>query len=162
MNARLNFLDPSWQCKHKEHTSIPGKGVTSEPVATRMFLVLIVVLPPSLFLTMTWFGVTIVPWPWTDVIPFFLKSPAIPRVDLQILRWKQLKCLVHWSYKKWSSEAKRHTITTNYFMLQMEINLQLMLTHYFLWPSSLQGDQLQRYRFLSLYQQTHAEIINII
>ena len=47
----------------QELTSIPGKGVTSDPVAMRMFLVLTVSTDPSWFVTCTSFGFAILPWP---------------------------------------------------------------------------------------------------
>ena len=47
----------------QELTSIPGKGVTSDPVAIRMFLVLTVSMDPSCFVTCTSFGFAILPWP---------------------------------------------------------------------------------------------------
>ena len=36
-----------------QHTSIPGNGVTSEPTAIRIFLVLSVSFEPSSFFTLT-------------------------------------------------------------------------------------------------------------
>lgn len=44
-------------------TSIPGNGVTSEPTAKRMFLVLRTSDEPSSFLTLTWPGALTVPKP---------------------------------------------------------------------------------------------------
>lgn len=43
------------------YTSIPAKGVTSDPVAIRMFFVLTVSTDPSLFFTDTCPGATISP-----------------------------------------------------------------------------------------------------
>ena len=43
------------------HTSMPGNGVTSDPVAMRMFLVLTSSLEPSPFVTVTSLGAVIVP-----------------------------------------------------------------------------------------------------
>uniref|UniRef100_A0A182QT11 Uncharacterized protein n=1 Tax=Anopheles farauti TaxID=69004 RepID=A0A182QT11_9DIPT len=59
-------------------TSMPGNGVTSEPVAIMMFLVLIVSSLPSPFFATTVLGPVIVPKPLMCVILFFLNSCAIP------------------------------------------------------------------------------------
>ncbi|PAV58675.1 hypothetical protein WR25_10057 [Diploscapter pachys] len=40
---------------------MPGKGVTSEPVAMRMFLAVMFSVEPSFFFTETWLGPVIVP-----------------------------------------------------------------------------------------------------
>ena len=48
------------------HTSMPGNGVTSDPVATRMFMVLTSSLEPSPFVTVTSLGAVIVPWPFRE------------------------------------------------------------------------------------------------
>lgn len=48
-------------------TWIPGKGVTSEPVAMRMFLVLMTCSPPSAVVAVTWFLPVTLPKPLTCV-----------------------------------------------------------------------------------------------
>lgn len=47
------------------NTVIPGKGVTSEPVAIRMFFVSITWVLPSAFAAVTWFLPVIFPYPFT-------------------------------------------------------------------------------------------------
>ncbi len=54
-------------CGKAERTSIPGKGVTSDPVAMRMFFVFTVSTDPSCFFTCTSFGFAMEPWPSTLV-----------------------------------------------------------------------------------------------
>lgn len=60
--------------------SIPGKGVTSDPVAIRMFFVLTTSVEPSSFRAVTSFGPVILPCPLTSVTLelkrnyFFIKS----------------------------------------------------------------------------------------
>lgn len=46
-------------------TGIPGKGVTSEPVAMRMFLVLMTCSLPSAVVAVTWFFPVTLPKPLT-------------------------------------------------------------------------------------------------
>lgn len=51
--------------EHSSRTWIPGKGVTSEPVARRMFLVLMTWLLPSAAVAVTWFFPVTLPKPLT-------------------------------------------------------------------------------------------------
>lgn len=60
----LSFSAPVEDTICSSSTGMPGKGVTSEPVAIRMFLVLTVSLEPSSLRTVTSLGPVILPWPW--------------------------------------------------------------------------------------------------
>lgn len=60
--ATMNLLLSAEFC-----TWIPGKGVTSEPVAMRMFLVLMTCSPPSAVVAVTWFLPVTLPKPLTWV-----------------------------------------------------------------------------------------------
>lgn len=52
---------------HIIQTGMPGKGVTSEPVAIRIFFVLTTSELPSDFNAVTSLGPVILPWPLTNV-----------------------------------------------------------------------------------------------
>ena len=60
--------------------STPGNGITSEPVAMTMFLVLISVTAPSSAVTDTLPAARILPVPWKTVILFFLNRKSMPAV----------------------------------------------------------------------------------
>uniref|UniRef100_A0A8D9ANW7 Uncharacterized protein n=1 Tax=Cacopsylla melanoneura TaxID=428564 RepID=A0A8D9ANW7_9HEMI len=61
-------------------TSIPGNGVTSDPVAIRMFLVFTSSLEPSGLRTVTVFGPVILPCPFFRATLFDLNRWTIPPV----------------------------------------------------------------------------------
>lgn len=97
----LLLVDLQWTKINKNHRSfiwvftvIPGKGVTSDPVAIRMFLVLITSDEPSGFMAVTWFLPVILPWPLTRVTLFFLNNCTIPPV-------KAFTAASFWPIKLW-------------------------------------------------------------
>jgi hypothetical protein len=61
--------------------SIPGKGVTSEPLAIKILFVFTTSFEPSGFFTYTSFGTVIVPIPLICPTLFALNNEAIPLVN---------------------------------------------------------------------------------
>lgn len=66
-------------------TSMPGKGVTSDPVAIRIFLVETFSVLPSFLNTVTSFGPVILPWPFIWVT--WEAEHQNTELDDKVFRW---------------------------------------------------------------------------
>lgn len=128
------------------HTSIPGKGVTSEPVAIRIFFVLTFSEEPSSLSTVTSLGPVIFPCPSSRVTLFCLNKWAIPPVKaftapslapIMALRSSPTLSTVGSNYKK--NRSNESWVLTTYFHAWNKIQLfqitynsstfEIMLSH---------------------------------